>query len=320
VSGSAQRQGFTLIEVLAVSALISVVFLVALNFYTDLSTASVRATDHTRDVRRAAAILDRVARDFESAFLITKPPEVDPIAHPWLFIAEAQIDGPGADRVKFVSRNHDPSRTEAPQSDLAMVAYLVEPGPDAAVALYRWSSPHLPESLDRSFPNVDDDGVFLIADDLGTFGIRFLSETGELADDWDSTTILESSTLPRAVEIELSMVRDEAELDLDPGGGEDEPVTFRRKVILPIRPLDLAALIEPEGAAAAESDDEEGDEDSEIAKKTIGDCIRSTAVEIPAECVNLLTLADSQPDLAFAPDDFGSLPTVCQALVKPVCR
>lgn len=324
MSGSARRQGFTLIEVLAVSALISVVFVVALNFYTDLSTASARATDHTRDVRRAAAILDRVARDFESAFLITKPPEVDPIAHPWLFIAEAQIDGPGADHVKFVSRNHDPSRTDAPQSDLAMVAYLVEPGPDAGVALYRWSAPHLPESLDRSYPSVDDDGVFLLADDLGSFGIRFLSEAGDLADDWDSTTILESSALPRAVEIELSMLREDAGLEPDPIDGEDEPVTYQRRVILPIRPLDLAALLDPEAAAGAESEDEDededGEEDSETAKQTIGDCIGGAAVEVPAECVNLLTLVESQPDLAFGPGDFGSLPAACQALVKPVCR
>ena len=68
-----ERDGFTLIEMMAVVAMIGFVFFVALNFYTELSRATTRASDHTRDIRRASAILDRVARDIEGAFLHLDP-------------------------------------------------------------------------------------------------------------------------------------------------------------------------------------------------------------------------------------------------------
>ena len=65
--------GFTLIEVMAVIFLTALVLGVALDYYYDLSNASQRAMDRTREVRRATAILDRVARDLQSATLVTKP-------------------------------------------------------------------------------------------------------------------------------------------------------------------------------------------------------------------------------------------------------
>ena len=158
--------GFTLIEVMAVVALISVVFLVALNFFTDLSRASAHASNKTRDIRRATAILDRVARDFEGATLLVKPPEMDPFEHPWLFVAESRSNGPGADHLKFVTRNHDPMRSDAPGTNLAVIAYMAKKNDQNQISLYRWLSPQLPESLEKDFPRADDEGTFLVADDL----------------------------------------------------------------------------------------------------------------------------------------------------------
>ena len=113
------REGFTLLEVMAVVALIGVVFFVALNFYTDLSSASNRASNHTRGVRRASAILDRVARDIEGATLLVKPPETDPFAFPWIFLGETRLGGDASERLKFVTRHHDPTRTESAETNLA---------------------------------------------------------------------------------------------------------------------------------------------------------------------------------------------------------
>jgi hypothetical protein len=298
-----------------------VVFLVALNFYTDLSNASVRASNHTREIRRATAILDRVARDFEGAFLIVKPPEVDPIAHPWLFVAEGQLASEGADHVKFVTRNHDPSRTEAPESDLAMVAYLVDRDADGQLALYRWSLPHLPESLDRSFPAIDDERTYLLAEDIGSFALHFIDETGAVADAWDSTTLVQSSTLPYAVEIEVSMAREEVPFDPD-AIEQDEAQVYRRKVVIQVRPLDLAALLTPGGGGTGEGgEDQDGEDDGDVGSNlTIGQCLDISGGEIPDECGPLVSLVSSQPDLAFDPADVAQLPASCQALVSSNCR
>lgn len=69
--------GFTLLEVLAVVMLTAVVIGMALDFYLDLSRDTLRATHFTRDIRRATAILDRVARDFQRTVLLAKAPSED---------------------------------------------------------------------------------------------------------------------------------------------------------------------------------------------------------------------------------------------------
>jgi prepilin-type N-terminal cleavage/methylation domain-containing protein len=243
------REGFTLIEIMAVVAMIGFVFFVALNFYTQLARATNRASDHTRSVRRASAILDRVARDIEGAFLMVKPPEMDPFAFPWIFLGQTRLGGRTSDRLKFITRNHDATRTEGAETNIATVAYITESADDDSVSLYRWSSPRLPESLDKNFPREGDEGTYLLAEGLLEFGFHFVGEEGEGRDEWDSSTILESSSLPLAVEIQLSLMPDDEE-------SEEEPQVYRRRVLIPVRPIDLAALLDPNnplsGGAAGE--------------------------------------------------------------------
>jgi prepilin-type N-terminal cleavage/methylation domain-containing protein len=179
-----RRAGFTLIEVLAVVMLTAIVFGVALNFYVDLSNQSQRATDSTRDLRRAASLLDRVAQDFERAVLAKKPEDLDPLAHPWVFVAESRAGELfGADRVKFVTRRSPDARAVEAVSDIAMVSYVLYPDDvNGDFQLLRWSRPQLPESLDREFPRWDDPNVQLMADRVVGFAVRFLDESGEWRD------------------------------------------------------------------------------------------------------------------------------------------
>ena len=74
--------GFTLIEVLAAVFLTSIVIAVALSFFVSLSRSTEAATNRTRDGRRALAVIDRVARDLEGAYLLVKPAGIDPLEHP----------------------------------------------------------------------------------------------------------------------------------------------------------------------------------------------------------------------------------------------
>jgi prepilin-type N-terminal cleavage/methylation domain-containing protein len=316
-------EGFTLLEVMAVVALIGVVFFVALNFYMDLANASTRASNHTRGIRRASAILDRVARDIEGAMLLVKPPEMDPVDFPWIFLGETRLGGDASERLKFVTRNHNPTRTDAAETNLATVAYMVESQPDDSISLYRWTSPHLPESLDKAFPREGDDGSFLLAEGLQSFGFIFLSEDGELRSEWDSSTLLESSSLPLAVEIRLSLMADRT-------SDEEEPPIYRRRVLIPIRPLDLAALADPnnpifgsgEGEASEEGDDGGDDGGRDKGRQlTNADCISSSAPNsASAFTKTFIGFAHSNPDMAFTPDVYRSLPDEWKALVSPKCR
>ena len=322
-----KRGGFTLLEVMAVVALIGFVFFVALNFYTDLARASTRASNHTRGIRRASAILDRVARDIEGAFLLVKPPEMDPFAFPWIFLGETRLGGDASERLKFVTRNHDPTRTDAAETNLATIAYMVESQPDDSIALYRWTSPRLPESLDKSFPREGDDGSFLLAEGLHYFGFSFLDEGGELRSEWDSSTLLESSSLPLAVEIQLSLMADRT-------SDEEEPPVYRRRVLIPVRPLDLVALADPNNpifgtGESKDSEDEDG-EDGKGSKSgkgrndvryTNADCLPTSvpdsATQWAKACVGL---ANANPDLPFAPSDYQGMPEDCKPYVNPKCR
>ena len=245
-------EGFTLLEVLAVMLLTSIVMGVALNFYVDLSRASRRAADHTREIRRAVAILDRMARDFEATLLVRKPAEDDPIGHPWLFLAESATSEIGADHVKFMTRNHRPRDTTSHESDLAVVSYTTRRNDRGDLELLRWSSPRLPEGLDRDFPSPLDHVPALLSDEVDAFGVTFLDAGGAWKDTWDSSQLVESSELPAAVKIRVAMLT----ADGSPA------VTYERQVLLPVRPLDLEVLLDPE-AQNPQSVDADGDDDSD---------------------------------------------------------
>ncbi|MBW1687157.1 MAG: prepilin-type N-terminal cleavage/methylation domain-containing protein [Deltaproteobacteria bacterium] len=260
------RAGFSLIEVLAVVLLTSIVIGVALDHYVDLSRASQRAMEHTRGIRRATAILDRIARDFESTVLVVKEPEMDPLDHPWIFLGESRRSDVGADHLKFVTRGHRPRRTAAHESDLEVVAYSLRRVEEVDFELMRWSSPRLPESLDREIPNDESQGAVLLAGDVASFGVQFIDELGGQTSSWDSSQLSESSELPLAVEIEVAL--------LDPAGDPDaEPQPYSRRVILPVRPLEMQELLDPNslvsGGEGSEAD-EEGEEGEEGEEDTTG--------------------------------------------------
>jgi len=276
---ASRRCGFTLFEVVGVVLVTALVVGAATNYYIDLSRASNRAAATTRDIRHATAILDRVARDFESTLLVVKPAEMDPLSHPWLFVAEARHGESGADHIKFITRNFQPRRSEEHESDLTVVAYTVRTSEENdTLEVFRWTDPRLPEALDRSFPSEDDEASVLLAEGLADFGVRFYDDAGDEKDDWDSTTLVESGSLPTSVEITVGMADPNAT-----GEDLDDVVRYSRRVLLPVRPLDLEALLDPNLlGGAGEGDEEDGeDDDAESGGEadenpsglTLGDCI-----------------------------------------------
>lgn len=232
--------GFTLIEMLAVAGLTAVLMLYAVNFYLEITRATDAAIAQTRDGRRATGLLERIARDLEAAVLVKKPDDVDPLSHPWVFLAEDRSGIEGAEHLKFVTRSRISRSTALHESDLEMVAYVLREGQAGGLELLRWSSPRLPEELDRDFPESDMEGAVLFAENLGSFGVRFLDSAGEWKTEWDSSTLLDSSELPLAAQIWVSILP-ETLPETDPIE-EEELEVYERRVLLPVRPLDLQAL------------------------------------------------------------------------------
>jgi type II secretory pathway component PulJ len=318
---SGRRAAFTLLEVLAVILLTAIVLGVALSYYVDLSRASTRAADGTRILRRATAVLDRVAHDYQRVVLVTKPAETDPNEHPWIFLGESRRDGSLSDRLKFVTRGHQPRTTATRESDLEVVAYSVREAEDGdSIEILRWSSPELPERLDREVPDDEEDGAVLLADGLAGFGVKFLDEASDSLPTWDSSQIAQSGQLPVAVEIQVALA--------DPDDPEAEPETFSRRVLLPLRPLDLEELLDPNSAVGGGSGEdeegeegEEGDEDAQCSEGPCGGLTVCQAVNCTSDLgpsvATLLSEIGTQPFCRWR----GRLPASLSAMiVNPRCR
>jgi type II secretory pathway component PulJ len=299
--------GFTLIEVLAVLFLTALVLGVALNFFIDLSNQSALATESTRELRRATSLLDRIARDLERTLLVRKEKDADPLAHPWIFLAEPRLSETGADRLKFMLRADPPRTVEGPASDLATVAYTLERSEEGhGFELHRWSSPQLPERLDRSFPPADDPASLRVADGIAHFGVRFLGESGEWVDRWDSSQLVESSELPFAVEVEVALLPADPEAE-----APAEPALYSRRVLLPMRPLDLVALLDPTQAAGGADGDGDGEKDGEC-KYSVADCIDWSKVGGGnGEASGGLPAGVNPADLAALGDLVANAPNLC---------
>jgi hypothetical protein len=252
-----------LIEMLVVLLFTGLVLSFAANFYLDISVASQAALERTVGLRRATSVLDRVTRDLEAASLIKKPDAVDPLEHPWLFLAEASGRGVGADRLKFQARNHRPRAALGHESDLVVIAYWLAPAEDGeSLELLRWTSPQLPESLDRSFPRRDDPGVEVLASEVAAFGVRLQDDSGAWVDAWDSSTLVRSSALPIAAEVSVALLPEQP----DPEEFAPEPpVPFQRSVLLALRPLDLEETL----GAEKDGGEEEGED---LACVTVDEC------------------------------------------------
>lgn len=280
---AASARGFTLLEMLMVVLFTGIVLTFAASFTIDLSNASHDALAESLDLRRATSVLDRVTRDLESATLVKKPDALDPLEHPWLFLAEGR-GSDGADRLRFQARNHRPRAGLGHESDLVEIAYwLVRAEDGESLDLLRWSSARPPvPPLARNFPRRDDPGVELLASRVAHFAVRLQDADGAWQSAWDSWSPAQSSELPIAAEVQLALLPEEP-VEED-AFDVPEPELFTRPVVFALDPLDL------EKALGVESEGEEEDED-DLACVTVSECIARNQAAVDAY------LADN-PDLA----------------------
>jgi general secretion pathway protein J len=298
---SRRSHGFTLVEMLAVIFLIGVVVASVVNFYLEMSRQSNAAADTTRVARRGTGALDRIARELEAALLVVRPGEVDPLDHPWVFFAEDRDGAEGADRLRFVTWSHRPRAGALRESDMAVVTYGLHEV-DGVRSLMRWSAARLPDGLERDVPVAPEDGAQVLLEGVADFGLRFLGESGEWTERWDSSALVESNLLPVAAEIHLALEESDPEM---------APTRLERQVLLALRPLDLQVLLAPdddEGPGAGE-----GDEDDE---QTSADCItvdqcRAQHPEIDLSGVDPTVLESVGSQCASEVTAFFSVPEDC---------
>jgi type II secretory pathway component PulJ len=262
----AHVRAFTLLEVMAVVLILGLVFVVMGNVYQRTVGPAATSPSQSETTRRGLLLLDRIARDLEGATLVAKPEKTDPLAHPWLFYAESRRGTDGADRLKFDSRS---APTDAEHgTDLAVVAYWVEPGDEEDLRLLRWSSPVLPDSLERDFPSPSDPGVQRVAAGIARFGVRFTDDEGAAVTSWDSSTLERSGQLPSTAEITLAL--------RDLGAPEGERI-FKKRVVLPIRPIDLEKALSGKGPG-----DDDDEDDAKDGCMTVGECQAANAAAFAA--------------------------------------
>jgi len=274
-----RRHGaFTLIEVLAAVFLTAVVMTIAITFFVDLSDATDAAAAKTRQGRNAMAVLDRLALDLEGAYLRVKAPEEDPLFHPWVFVGEGHHGEVGADRVRFLTRNHRPRNPLDHGSDLALVTWMLEPADGApGYELLRAARGGLPEPPANEFPSADDDLFMVVAEAVSHFGLRFRNDAGEWLEEWDSLQLEQSGQLPRAVEMEIGFLK-EATIEDELGDfgsfdveSNDSPV-YKRHVLIPMRPVDIEALLAKAQNREPTSDqDQDQDQDEEFPEDDLQD-------------------------------------------------
>jgi hypothetical protein len=198
------------------------------------------------------------------------------------------------------------------------VSYSVRDAEDgSSVEVLRWSSPRLPAEDLREIPDEEERGAAVLADGLAGFGVTFLDEAGERVREWDSSQLAQSSQLPVAVEIEVALADAE-----DP---DAEPTLLHRRVLLPLRPLDLEELLDPTAAVGGGSgeDEEEGEEGERVACES-GPCATFTvcqaidcAKDSGASAAQLFQEIGGQPFCRWR----SRIPKSLQGLIRiPACR
>jgi hypothetical protein len=175
-----------------------------------------------------------------------------------------------------MTRSAVPRTSDEHEGDVTVVAYGARAGADGGLEVMRWTSPRMPETLDRTIPIDEAAGAQVLASGVASFSVRFLTDAGEWSNTWDSSQLAQSSQLPVGAEIDVSMLPEPGATAAPPtaAGAAAAPAAvgpFMRRVLLPLRPIDLEALLKPDEAAATAAGKDGKDKDEESSTNDEGD-------------------------------------------------
>jgi prepilin-type N-terminal cleavage/methylation domain-containing protein len=190
--------GFTLLEVLVAVVILGIVLTAVYAAYTSNLETIQAARDYGEVNQIGRIVLDRMAKDLESAFVES------PLTGPEIklgFIGETRdVDGNPADRIDFTTLTHLDVAGTGLETDLCEIGYYLEEDPDKETYnLYR-----------RDDPTPDDDltaGGHAMVLASNVVGLRFTYENakGEVSEGWDTLSEETGRRLPSLVTIELQI-------------------------------------------------------------------------------------------------------------------
>jgi hypothetical protein len=236
------RAGYTLIEILGAFFILTVILLLVTGIFVENGRQRETAIERMRETLSAVGALELLAEDLEGAIFLTRTADADPDSHPWRFVAESP-DELGATALRFVTQNAPQSSIAEHASGWVEVIYFLEQEDDGEWVLWRWRSPRPPSGSDFDFPDSSDPGSMRLAVGVSSFGVRFLDDQGEWFDEWDSTFLPPLQALPQEAELSLVLMRPAREGEAEDGALEVPGLLHKRRVAIPMRPLDVSALI-----------------------------------------------------------------------------
>jgi len=237
------RAGYTLIEILAAFFLMTVLLTLVMGIFVENGRQREAAIELMRERLSSTGALEQLAADLEGAIFLARPADVDPVDHPWRFLALDPGER-GSTTLRFVTQNVARDRLAERASGWAEVAYFLEQDADDEWVLWRWRSPRPPSEVTRGVPDSRSPGSMRLAVGVAEFGVRWLDPEGEWLDEWESTFRPPEQALPEAAEISLVLLRRAREGESEDGALEIPGRLQTKRVAIPMRPLDVASLIE----------------------------------------------------------------------------
>jgi len=201
-----------------------------------------------------------------------------------------------------VTWSHHPRAGALRESDMAVVTYGLRESESGTRDLMRWSAPRLPDQLEREVPVEPEDGAQVLLEDVADFGLRFLGESGEWTDAWDSSSLTESNLLPVVAEIHLALAEPDSEI---------APNRLEKQVVLALRPLDLQVLLTPEGAGEGDGNADEDEEETANAECITVDECRALHPEQDLSAVDPTVLESVGSQCASEVTAFFAVPEDC---------
>ena len=189
------RSGFTLLEVLVALGVMVVIATIA--WSTVAQTMDLRDyLDEADTLNRSARVtLTRLSRELE--VLTNNTSAVN--TYRTVFVGKDQDD---EDEIWFATRTHRRLYRDSRECDQTEITIWTEEDKEdrGKLVLYHREAPRIDQDPDKA------GAILPLARSVTRFDLRYLdSKTGEWSDEWDSTAVEHTNTLPRAVQMVLGL-------------------------------------------------------------------------------------------------------------------
>lgn len=199
-------RGFTLIEVVISVGILAVIATISfLSISSAVKNQEILETDDATN-QAARIAMSTLKRDLSLAWLTPNVTSVN--TYRTLFVGQ----NGDPDRIWFATLAHHRKVRNSREGDQTEITYWLEDDPDVSGAsvLLRREAPRIDHEPEK------DGVIYPLSYRVKDFNLRYMnSDTSEWVDEWDSTGADHPNTLPRAIQVSLSL------LTPDPDDPED---------------------------------------------------------------------------------------------------